>query len=142
MHRLAVNYHPDSFRGNVSVMNNPTQCQCSESGYCTLMRRGFDPPEGRLMSPARWEECSNADGQHAAWFPMFLSEITKERPATASDSQPCIHRGEENGRIECPSCSGMVQVKTFDCAVHGSCTLGKRLDEMACCVGCGDYSDE
>ena len=56
-----------------------------------------------------------------------------------SQVEPCTHIGEENGRIDCPSCCGTVKVKTFHCAVHGSCTLGKALDDVACCEGCADY---
>ena len=51
----------------------------------------------------------------------------------------CIHIGEENGRINCPTCRGSVKVKTFDCAVHERCTLGKALEDVACCAGCSDY---
>lgn len=105
----------------------PTKCVCDSPGYCELMQRD--------MHSARWNECKNVPH----YFEMFLKEAGTYKPATASASRPCIHRGEENGRIECPSCSGMVKVKTFDCVVHGSCTLGKRVDDVTCCVGCGDY---
>ena len=72
---------------------------------------------------------------------MFLSEAGKERTPPAPPPKPCTHIGEENGRIECPSCSGTVKVKTFVCAVHESCTLGKALDDVACCAGCEDYQE-
>ncbi len=51
----------------------------------------------------------------------------------------CVHFGEQNGLIDCQSCQGTVKLKTFACAVHETCTLGKRLDGIACCAGCDDY---
>lgn len=99
-----------------------------------------------MLGQSRWNECKNKPH----YFEMFLKESqtgSYERnkalslQKTPEKKSPCTHLGEENGRIECPSCSGTVKVKTFDCAVHGSCTLGKALDGAACCVGCADYRE-
>jgi len=50
----------------------------------------------------------------------------------------CVHLGVEVGRQRCPSCRGHVEVKIHQCARHGTCTQGKRLDGHACCAGCPD----
>ena len=57
-------------------------------------------------------------------------------PAVASG---CLHLGAELRRVECPTCSGRVQVKVFGCELHGECTIEKTIDGVACCAGCGDY---
>jgi sugar lactone lactonase YvrE len=41
--------------------------------------------------------------------------------------------------VECETCAGKVRLKVMACAVHGSCTTGKRVDGIACCGGCVDY---
>jgi hypothetical protein len=52
---------------------------------------------------------------------------------------PCLYRGEEIGLVPCPDCpSGKTRIKTFACSVHGSCTLGKKVEGTACCP-CPDY---
>lgn len=61
------------------------------------------------------------------------------QPKPAATSTKCVHRGEESGQIECPTCSGKVMVKTFACAIYSSCTLAKKVKETACCVGCSDF---
>lgn len=48
----------------------PTECQCDGHGYCKLLKRPFDPPEGRKMSEVRWEECKNKPH----YFEMFYNE--------------------------------------------------------------------
>lgn len=89
----------------------------------------------REMGEARFDECKNKPH----YFEMFLSEAGKKRLARIVSLEPCIHLGEETGRIECPSCSGTVRVKTFACEIHGECTLSKALNELACCAGCAEY---
>lgn len=51
----------------------------------------------------------------------------------------CHHLGPSLGTEQCQSCQGTVRIKVFACAVHGKCTLAKKLDGIACCAGCGDY---
>ncbi len=52
----------------------------------------------------------------------------------------CAHRGDETGRVLCPTCVGHVEVKTFACSVYGSCTAGKPLAGHACCAGCQSFT--
>lgn len=42
--------------------------------------------------------------------------------------------------MTCETCTGNVQLKTFACDVHGVCTIGKNVGEMACCKSCSDYT--
>ena len=80
----------------------PEKCQCDGPGYCSLMKRpSCDPPEGRLMSGVRWSECSNQDGQHAAWFEMLLNEATLGRcpGRPASKTAEVLGRTAIEGKI-------------------------------------------
>lgn len=53
--------------------------------------------------------------------------------------QVCHHRGPELRRVECPTCSGNVQVKVFGCAVFAECTIAKPLPGIQCCEACPRY---
>lgn len=47
---------------------------------------------------------------------------------------PCLNLGLPTGEaVKCQSCKGNVSVNLFHCAVHGTCTLGKRLPGLGCC---------
>jgi predicted GH43/DUF377 family glycosyl hydrolase len=51
----------------------------------------------------------------------------------------CPHFGKPTGETRaCKTCSGKVELKLFACAVHGSCTVKKKTDGVACCEGCPD----
>lgn len=63
-------------------------------------------------------------------------------PPLRTVSGRCIHRGEESGTIRCPTCRGHVEVKSFDCGIYGKCTLAKKLEDVACCVGCPSFKGE
>lgn len=66
--------------------------------------------------------------------PGQKSEPIKQRPS-------CVYLKEDSGeRRECRGCTGTVQLKIMVCAVHGRCTLAKKIDEgIACCKSCADY---
>jgi hypothetical protein len=51
----------------------------------------------------------------------------------------CLHRGDELALIECPNCTGTVQLKKFACAVHAECTVARPIVGIACCVRCPDF---
>ncbi len=53
--------------------------------------------------------------------------------------KPCTHLGADQEEILCPTCRGTVRIKVLACAVHGCCTIGKKLDDIACCTGCKEY---
>jgi predicted GH43/DUF377 family glycosyl hydrolase len=48
--------------------------------------------------------------------------------------------GADGGTVRCPSCTGTVDLKTFDCSKHSRCTPTKKAPHVACCVSCGDYA--
>ena len=53
----------------------------------------------------------------------------------------CVHLGPDTGtRRTCPTCSGRVELKVFQCAVLGICTKGKAVAGVACCTNCPEYS--
>ena len=49
----------------------------------------------------------------------------------------CIHLGKETGKlVRCATCAG-TKLKVFECAVFGTCTIGKRgVGAGGCCNGC------
>lgn len=65
--------------------------------------------------------------------------VRRNCPKKKQPPGPCAHLGAEVRQQECDSCAGKTQIKVFACAVHGECTLGKKLDGLACCAGCKDY---
>jgi hypothetical protein len=52
---------------------------------------------------------------------------------------PCLYRGDRKRLQTCETCSGKVQIKVFECSIHGECTPAKVLPGIQCCRGCGDY---
>lgn len=63
------------------------------------------------------------------------------RAAPARRPLDCVHLGRPTGEVvECQSCSGTVRLKLFDCARHGTATLGKKVAGHASCRSCPDHS--
>lgn len=60
-------------------------------------------------------------------------------PAPAKPG-PCRQIGPEQRRVECDGCKGTVLIKIFACSIHGECTIGRKIDPIACCKGCADYA--
>ena len=78
----------------------------------------------------RPNECPTCRG----FSPSRATEMRRSRA-----SLPCTHLGEPTGQtVECQSCGGSVRLKVRACAVHGTCTEGKKVDGHACCQGCPD----
>lgn len=82
--------------------------------------------------------CQNCSQRHVKIPPSqrahYPKRLCKEPPGR------CHHLGAEIRREDCTGCKGKrTQIKVFACAVHGECTLGKKLDGLACCAGCKDY---
>lgn len=59
--------------------------------------------------------------------------------APAASRRPCIHLGLQTGERECAGCGPGRRPKAFACAVFSECTIGKKLDGLACCAGCEKY---
>lgn len=84
-----------------------------------MRKRGYWPPRG-------------SDGfQHAA------------RTLRPQVRKSCKHLGEFTGQmVYCPPCSEQGQrteLKVLACAVHGSCTVGRKVDGQQCCAMCPDW---
>lgn len=53
---------------------------------------------------------------------------------------PCIHKGDQIDSVPCKSCVGNVNVKVFACAVHGRCTVARRVHrDTPVCANCRDH---
>jgi len=70
-----------------------------------------------------------------------VSEIIWRPYTPPPPRAPCAHLGDAISTEVCDSCQGLVRIKTFACAIHGRCTLGKKLEGIACCGNgtCEDY---
>lgn len=52
---------------------------------------------------------------------------------------PCSRLGAPTGAaVECPTCTGRVQLKTFGCTKHGAVTTEKPAPGVRCCADCPD----
>ena len=67
-----------------------------------------------------------------------LQSLYEQEGGRFIDLGRCIHRGDKIRNQVCTSCPAKPRIKVFACAVHGECTIGKRLDGLACCAGCLD----
>lgn len=68
--------------------------------------------------------------------PVKSKLVVKEKPAAPP---PCPHLGKPTGdTVQCPTCSGVVHLKVFDCKIHGTCTIGRPAAGHGCCAGCPD----
>jgi hypothetical protein len=62
-------------------------------------------------------------------------------PAPARRTRLCKLLGEEVERVVCPTCSGKVELKVFNCPIHSRCTIGKLIPGAHLCADCNDYVD-
>lgn len=99
----------------------PVDPPCGQCRFCVRYR---DDPVFR----ERWDARERGE---------ILPQV--ERPK-AKGQEPCIHLGEPTGeRQVCDTCSGKVEIKLMACDVYGKCTTYKKLDGVACCIGCPTY---
>jgi hypothetical protein len=80
-----------------------------------------------------WCRLAASDPRYAALFGS----------RAASPALPCSHLGAPTGwTVDCPTCpgKGKVSLKLFHCTKHEKCTIGKKVEGVACCVGCPDHS--
>ena len=54
----------------------------------------------------------------------------------------CVHLGRVIGAVQCEGCHGRTFLKTFECAVHVTCTIAKEIPGHAMCAKCPDYRPE
>ena len=65
--------------------------------------------------------------------------VRRNCPKKKQPPGPCLHLGDSTRQQECDTCAGKTRIKVFTCSIHGECTLGKKLDGLACCAGCKEY---
>jgi hypothetical protein len=93
---------------------------------------------------------ANLEGQVAALAARVLAieGTMRAKAAARTPGQPCAHLGPKTGeRVECPTCGKdpatgqrkKVSLFVFGCAVHGKCTPGRKVGDLASCAGCRDY---
>jgi len=96
------------------------------------------------MSLRDWQLCSGncpaalpcskekSEQYRALWDGL---PIPHAEPTPAIRRPPCVHLGAFTGeRRLCAACKGKVQVNIMTCAVFGTCTVGKKIDGIACCA--------
>lgn len=127
------------------------KCECEKPGWCSVLGRCSN---GRVfqichgLSRLSEEEAeayrqfwiANLSGQNemdCVPMPVMLDEQEQQK---AKPQPPCAHLGPDTGlMVECPTCSGKVSLKVFACEVHGACTVAKKVERRACCIGCDKY---
>lgn len=107
-----------------------TPCECEQAGWC---RR-----HGCAKTPLLVELCQRLPLWFAAWEGGSGPGQGDARVGREA-GQACRHRGLARRTAVCPTCRGHVELHVFACAVHGECTLGKILADLACCARCGDF---
>ena len=89
-----------------------------------------------------WDEwlgyCLMTEDKAAAIRAQFPCDAYYRRKAGLATAGPCEHRGDVLRSEPCKSCCGNVQVKVYECAVHGECQMGSRLVGVRSCAGCLD----
>ncbi len=109
---------------------------------------------GRQLEPDRWE-CgskwlivgprgvrSETCRTHCRWVDKPPPDGLADLLAAAAKhvAGPCVHLGPPTGQFrDCPTCSGNVRLKVMGCGVHTTCTVGRKVDGVACCVGCTEF---
>lgn len=105
----------------------PVSPSCGQCRYCQL----WEDPVWRERWQAQQEGRELPPLETPAKVSAYVQPVAQE---------PCIHLGEPTGeRRECDSCQGKVEIKLRACGVYGNCTTHKRIDGIACCVGCPRY---
>lgn len=72
-----------------------------------------------------------------------VARTSIQKGSRAKKRGGCVHLQEPTGEIkECLSCSRMLRKhRVYACDKHGTCTIGKGFDGIACCKECGDYQE-
>lgn len=109
-----------------------TECECQAPGWCerhecSKSRLRYDLCRTNVAFFRMWEN-GGGPGQLAN---------SKRNPA---EVKPCVHLGALLGTETCHGCSGQVEIKVFECGVHGRCAIGAALPDIACCYWCEEYT--
>src|SRR5579863_1642304 len=101
---------------------------CRQADY----RRQWDAGKGPGQVEAKPREMDRAA---RLFFSRMANRITSGR------SGECIHRGGFLRVDKCDMCGGEKgqPVEVFRCAIHGECTLNKKIRKIRGCAACEDF---
>jgi hypothetical protein len=99
-----------------------------DGGHCGL--------HGRTCSFGVCARCP--DTADAGWARRLL-RAGRTKGTEGTEGGKCKHRGAVVREERCRSCCGHVQVKVYECAVHGECQLGRKLGGVRTCAGCENW---
>jgi hypothetical protein len=93
-----------------------------------------------IQGVSRCVRCRRFVNHKIGELPNVVIKCGGGRKVVSSQAKsPCRHLGEQRRLQECDSCKGPVQIKVLECAIHGECTIGKKLESIACCGTCDNY---
>lgn len=104
------------------------------------MNCDFDTIE---LSPGHWQHtCRNCGVVRRGPKRRFVRPC-RNAPPRPEPRGPCAHRGAELRLEECATCGGKgkVKIKVFACALHGECTIGRRVGALALCQACPAWTE-
>src|SRR5262245_59383364 len=93
------------------------------------------PPDYGANFPALWDGLPRQAPDDAA-------RPVSAEPMRSTMRLPCVHLGKGTGETgTCSTCGGEKQEKVHACAVHGKCTIVRKVRDAAvvCCAFCPDY---
>ncbi|HLN29919.1 MAG TPA: hypothetical protein VK395_19405 [Gemmataceae bacterium] len=98
------------------------QC-CASNVFSLLIDQCGECPATVTVTPNDCD-CGSADSTSG----NVVRQISRR-------SLACVHLGEATGELrECPTCEGNVKIKLMCCAIFGTCTIGEKIDGIACCA--------
>lgn len=68
--------------------------------------------------------------------------IGQRREKTAQRILECEYRGALSRHVECQGCRQRVLLAVYRCELHGECTIGREVEDAACCRNCDDFRPE
>ena len=95
----------------------------------------FTPTESTIRDGKQEYVCVRCG--HKRWSKYTPDKIHRNCKVAVDPTWPCQWRGDETGRVECPTCNGMVFVKTFQCSHFGdNCQIVNKLPGVRACNSC------
>lgn len=121
------------------------KCQCTMRGFCQNHKVEKSSREFAICQGTA-EGCS--DKVRQSYINKWESKTVQPTSLVAESAgttqqrhatRTCTKRGKEGAPVKCPSCSGSVFIKTFECSQHGRCHMAnKAIAGVRPCIGCED----
>ncbi len=103
-----------------------TPCECLQAGYC--------PRHQCEKTTYQFEMCRRME----SWFALYEGG---RGPGQRRLRRPdCRYRGDVVRTEMCPTCSGQIQLKVFQCKLYTECTIPAKLPAVHDCASCSDFS--